>query len=174
VSWKQTGWLSGALAAAVILAALGWGVLHPSGTPSSPVVGQSAPDIRIDAYTGAPVSLSAYHGRAVVVNFWASWCAPCRQEQGPLESAAREWAGRVQFLGVDIQDSASSARAYAEQAQYPYPVGPAVPGVPAAYQVKSPPETFFINAQGTVAARFLGPLDGASIRSYLQLAGVGT
>jgi cytochrome c biogenesis protein CcmG/thiol:disulfide interchange protein DsbE len=127
VSWKQAAWLSGAIAAALILAGLGWGVLHPSGTPSSPVVGQTAPNLEVAAYNGPPVALDSFHGRAIVVNFWASWCAPCRQEQQPLKAAAQEWAGRVQFLGVDIQDSPSSARAYVQQAQYPYPVGPAVP-----------------------------------------------
>jgi len=80
--------------------------------------------------------------------------------------------GTVAFLGVDIQDSPAAAREYLRQAQYPYPVGQPVFAVPPAYGVKAPPETFFIDARGMVASRFLGPLDEGLIDRYLQLVGV--
>jgi cytochrome c biogenesis protein CcmG/thiol:disulfide interchange protein DsbE len=165
-------WVGGGVAASLLLAALGWGLLHPATIPTSSVVGQAAPDLTLRAIEGPSVRLSDFRGRAVVLNFWASWCAPCRQEQRALEDSALRWQGRVQFLGVDFEDDPAAAAGYQRQARYPYPVGPAQRGIPAAYAVSAPPETFFVDARGVVVARFLGPLDEPAIARYLQLAGV--
>ena len=130
---------------------------------------------------GAPIALDearfdrfvARSDLPVVVDFWASWCAPCRQEEGPLKAAAQRLQGRVAFLGVDFRDSPAAARATQDRAQYPYPVGPAADGVSALYGVTAPPETFFLDGRGLVLARFVGPLDTSLIDRYLQLVGVG-
>lgn len=171
LTWKRSAWGMAALVALIILAVLGWGLVHPAGTAASPVVGNPAPNLVVESYGGSPVSLDSLQGEPVVLNFWASWCAPCRQEAPALEAAARNLSGRVHFLGVDIQDSASSGARVAASDGYPYPMGPARGGVPPAYNVTAPPITFFINAHGIVVGRFLGPLDTASLHQYLQLAG---
>jgi cytochrome c biogenesis protein CcmG/thiol:disulfide interchange protein DsbE len=171
LNWKRSAWGMAALAALVVLGALGWGLLHPAGTAASPVVGNPAPNIVVQSYGGSRVSLDSMQGEPVVLNFWASWCAPCRQEAPALDSAAHRLAGRVHFLGVDIQDSASSGARMAASYGYPYPMGPARGGVPPAYAVTAPPITFFINAHGIVVGRFLGPVDATSLNQYLQLAG---
>jgi cytochrome c biogenesis protein CcmG, thiol:disulfide interchange protein DsbE len=168
----RLAWGAAGLAAVVLLAALGWGLVHPAGRQAEDVLGRPAPDVVVQSFEGTQVSLAGLRGRPVVLNFWASWCQPCRQEEGALKDAAQRRVGRVAFLGVDIQDSESSARTYLAMARYPYPVGPPASGVPSAYGVKAPPETFFINANGIVVARFLGPLDGGLIDRYLQLVGV--
>ncbi len=168
----RLAWGAAGLAAVLLLAALGWGLVHPAGRQAEAVLGRPAPDVVVQSFEGAQVSLVGLRGRPVVLNFWASWCQPCRQEEGPLKDAAQRWVGTVAFLGVNTQDSESSARAYLTRARYPYPVGPPVSGVPPAYGVKAPPETFFIDANGIVVARFLGPLDGALIDRYLQLVGI--
>jgi cytochrome c biogenesis protein CcmG/thiol:disulfide interchange protein DsbE len=157
-----------------LLAALAWGLGHPANTPTDTVLGRQAPEIVVQALdgNGGQLKLSDLRGRPAVVNFWASWCAPCRQEEGALKSAAQRWSGSVAFLGVDIQDSAAAARAYQAEVRYPYPVGQPVRGVPQSYGVKAPPETFFIDGRGVVVARFLGPLDAGLIERYLQLVGV--
>lgn len=170
--YATIGWIGGGLAAATVLGLLGWGLLHPSNVASSSVVGQAAPDLTLRTADGRGVRLSDFRGRPVVLNFWASWCAPCRQEEGPLKQAAARWQGRVQFLGVDFKDDQAAATAYERQAGYPYPVGPAERGIPSPYNVSAPPETFFIDAGGVVVGRFLGPLDEQSMARYLQLAGV--
>lgn len=169
----KLAWGAGGVAAAILIAGLGWGLAHPAGRQTEAVLGRPAPDIAVRSLDGGEVSLSALRGRPVVLNFWASWCVSCRQEEGALKAAAERWTGTVAFIGVDIQDSPGAARAYLTAAGYPYPVGPPVAGVPAAYGVKAPPETFFIDGRGVVAARFLGPLDGPAIDRYLQLVGVG-
>ncbi len=172
MSGRTLAWAGGAIAAALLLAALGWGLAHPRAGLNESVLGRPAPDIVVRGLDGGEVSLAAYRGKPVVLNFWASWCAPCRQEEGALKSAAQRWSRSAFFLGVNIQDSLAAARDYQDQAHYPYPVGQPVAGVPAAYGVKAPPETFFIDAQGVVVARFQGPLDERLIERYLQLVGV--
>ena len=168
----KLAWGVAGLAAVALLAALGWGLVHSASKQAETVLGRPAPDIVVQNLDGGRTSLAALRGRPVVLNFWASWCEPCRQEEGALKAAAQRRLGTVAFLGVDIQDSPAAARAYLTQARYPYPVGQPVFAVPAAYGVKAPPETFFIDARGMVAARFLGPLDEGLIDRYLQLLGV--
>ena len=166
------GWGVGAVLAAVLLAALGWGLAHPAERAPASVVGRPAPDLTIRAMDGSSVRLADLRGRPVVLNFWASWCAPCRQEAPVLAQAARSLGSRVAFLGVDFADSAQAARSYLTQTRYPYPVGTAVGGIPAEYGISSPPVTYFIDGRGVVVAHFSGPLDMSSIDRYLQLVGV--
>src|SRR5205823_6001403 len=83
--------------------------------------------------------------------------------------AARAHSGQVQFLGVDYKDSLDAARAYAAEQPHPYPLGSALGGVPNGFSVTGPPETYFIDSHGVVAARFLGPLDGQALARYLAL-----
>jgi cytochrome c biogenesis protein CcmG/thiol:disulfide interchange protein DsbE len=174
VSGRAIAWTAAAAGGAILVAALAWGLLHPANPTTAAVVGKPAPEIEVRALSGAAtVRLSDLRGRPVVLNFWASWCAPCRQEAPALTRAARTLASRVAFLGVDFADSTQAARAYLAQARYPYPVGTAVDGIPAEYGVTSPPVTYFIDRYGVVVAHFSGPLDLSSIQRYLQLAGVG-
>jgi cytochrome c biogenesis protein CcmG/thiol:disulfide interchange protein DsbE len=168
----RIAWAAAAAGAAVLVAALAWGLAHPAGGPADAVLGKTAPNLVVQSLDGSPASLSALRGRPVLLNFWASWCAPCRQEEGPLKAAAQRLQGRVAFLGVDFRDSPAAARATQDRAQYPYPVGPAADGVPALYGVTAPPETFFLDSRGVVIARFVGPLDPSLIDRYLQLVGV--
>jgi cytochrome c biogenesis protein CcmG, thiol:disulfide interchange protein DsbE len=169
VSARHAAWVGAGAAASVLLAAMAWGLAHPASTPADSVLGRTAPDVVVQGLDGGQASVAALRGQPVVVNFWASWCAPCRQEEGALKAAAQQWQGRVAFLGVNFRDSPEAARATQERVRYPYPVGPAAAGVPAAYGVTAPPETFFLDARGLVVARFVGPLDGALIDRYLQL-----
>ena len=173
MSGRVVAWAAAGLGCAVLIAALGWGLLHPANPTTGAVLGRPAPDIEVRALDGnAEVRLSDMRGRPVVLNFWASWCAPCRQEAPALAQAARSLGSRVAFLGVDFADSAQAARSYLAQTRYPYPVGPAVGGIPAEYGISSPPVTYFIDGRGVVVAHFSGPLDGSSIDRYLQLVGV--
>jgi len=173
VTARRAAWAAAGVAAAVLVAALAWGLAHPAGGPTSSVLGRPAPDLVVQDLDGAPASLAALRGRPVVLNFWASWCAPCRQEEVPLKDAAQRLEGRVAFLGVDFRDSPAAARATQDRVRYPYPVGPASAGVPALYGVTAPPETFFLDARGIVVARFIGPLDADLIDRYLQLVETG-
>lgn len=167
---RSVAWAAVLGTAALLLAAAAWGLVHPQGSPAPGLVGRPAPALVVRAFDGQTLSLESLRGRPVVLNFWASWCAPCRQEDRSLQQSAREHS-EVAFLGVAIRDSSSAARAYAEETRHPYPLGEAAGDI-APFGVTGPPETFFITPSGLVAARFAGPVDGPTLARYLQLLGV--
>jgi cytochrome c biogenesis protein CcmG/thiol:disulfide interchange protein DsbE len=154
--------------AVFVMVGLGWGLAHAFQAAPKTLVGQAAPDLALRALDGRQVALADLRGTPVVLNFWASWCVPCRQEAPALNAAARKYVRRVQFLGADIQDTDKAARAFQAQFQVPYPVGPIIRGSRFDYGVTGPPETFFIDRGGVVISKVLGPMDTHSLAVYLS------
>lgn len=152
----------------MLLGTFGWGLLHPAGTSPSPLVGKAAPSITIASLDGSELSVPSQDGMPMVVNFWASWCVPCKQEAPVLNAAARDYAGRVQFIGVDIQDSDSAGRAYQAEVRSPYPVGPSIAGSYLHWGVTAPPETFFVGPQGIVLSKIVGPVDRQRLEAHIS------
>ena len=163
------------------------GTSSSPGTPGSgPVVGvgDPAPGFVLPSVTGgAPVDLHALgvdRHRPVVLNFFASWCAPCRQETPLLAEAARSEAARgspVQFVGVDGADPPADAVPFIQGAGITYPVGrDAVFHVTqAVYGLSGEPNTFYIDAHGTVVGRTVGPVTQAGLDRWLRrLGGAGS
>lgn len=112
--------------------------------------------------------------RPVVLNFYASWCTPCRRETPLLAAAARtERAERspVQFVGVDVADNPAAAIPFLRQAGVSYPVGAdaELRVATAVYHLSAEPDTFFIGASGVVVGRHLGALDAVELRSWLRV-----
>ncbi|MFQ5945074.1 MAG: TlpA family protein disulfide reductase [Anaerolineae bacterium] len=158
----------------LILAALGLLfllLLYALGTrvPGS-LEGRPAPDFTLALFDGREISLSDLRGQVVVVNFWASWCSPCRKEAPLLEEAWRSYGDRgVVFLGVDYVDTESEARAYLRQFGITYPNGPDRGSlIGRAFGITGVPETFFIDPQGKVAFAFPIPIDRASLTAALE------
>lgn len=124
----------------------------------------TAPDFTVEDLSGAPVTLSHYRGTPVVLNFWASWCGPCKNEMPAFNTAWQEYGDRVQFLMVNLTDSyqetLESAKAFLDTVDYGFPVffDTKLEGA-AAYGVTGIPATYFINAEGLVAARAVQALD---------------
>jgi cytochrome c biogenesis protein CcmG/thiol:disulfide interchange protein DsbE len=168
---RVIAWVAGGGIAGVLLVSLGWGLVHASNKLPPSLLGRTAPEITVAALDGRQVKLSAFRGTPLVVNFWASWCVPCRQEAPVLNAGATAYAGRVQFIGVDIQDTDSAARAYQAEFMSPYPVGPAITGSYRDWGVSAPPETFFIDRQGVVVTKIVGPLDRNRLTVYIGLLG---
>lgn len=169
--WLRIGWVVGGGLAGLLLVSLGWGLVHPANPAPSTLVGRVAPELTIATLDGRELNLASFRGTPLVVNFWASWCVPCKQEAPVLNAAAREHEGRVQFVGVDIQDSDSAARAYQADIQAPYPVGPAIHGSYLQWGVTGPPETFFVNRQGLVISKIVGPVDRQRLEVYMSQLG---
>jgi thiol-disulfide isomerase/thioredoxin len=111
------------------------------------------------------VDLAALRGRPLVLNFWASWCGPCRAEQRGLERASRELApAGVGFVGVNVRDDRAAAAAYLAEFAVSYPSLYDRPGdfvqALGADAPPAPPTTLVVDAEGRIAARVLGVLPG--------------
>jgi cytochrome c biogenesis protein CcmG/thiol:disulfide interchange protein DsbE len=116
--------------------------------------------------TGAPTSLSDYRGTVVVLNFWASWCVPCRDESPLLQ----RWHERIRsqggtVLGVNVLDVRSDARAFVEEYGLTYPMlRDCSSDCSEAFGVIGYPETFVIDRRGRIAAVTHGPVDESDLR----------
>lgn len=144
-----------------------WGLQHAA-LANPPILGKPAPHLAIETTAGQQVRVWELQGKPVVVNFWASWCGPCAQEL-PVLSNASVTHPEVAFVGADNQDTTSGFRNFEEQHPHAYPSGPIVMGTYQSYGVAGLPVTFFIDAQGVVAASFSGPLDQGTLDHYLGL-----
>ena len=158
--------LTGLLVAALgLLGSLAIGFTRDPGVVTSPLVGRPAPSFSLTSLDGATVSLVELRGQPLVVNFWASWCLPCRAEAPLLQRAAADYAGRgVEVLGIVYQDSAENARAFMREYGQTYP-GLLDPDGRTAldYGVFGIPETYFIDQRGRIVSKQTGPLDWASL-----------
>jgi cytochrome c biogenesis protein CcmG, thiol:disulfide interchange protein DsbE len=168
---RTVAWLGAGLGVLVLFGGLAWGLAHPA-NPGNSLLGRTAPEIAVQSLDGGLVRLSDLRGRPVVLNFWASWCAPCQAEAEALKQAAESRSAQVAFLGVNFKDAPDAARAFQERNRLPYPTGPAAAGIPPEYGPVQPPVTYFIDRGGVAVARFDGPLTSTLIDRYLQLAGV--
>jgi cytochrome c biogenesis protein CcmG/thiol:disulfide interchange protein DsbE len=151
----------------ILVLSLSWGLQHAA-LANPPVLGKTAPRLAIETTGGQQVRLWELQGKPVVVNFWASWCAPCVQELPVLSTAASNHP-EVAFVGVDNQDTMTGFQSFEQSHPHPYPAGPIVTGTYQSYGVAGLPATFFIDAHGVVAASFSGPLDQATLDHYLGL-----
>ena len=134
-------------------------------------VGQPAPDFTLDTLDEGQVTLSGFKGKAVLINFWASWCAPCREETPDLVKAynAHHAEGLV-ILGVNMTsiDTVSDAKSFVAEFQIPYPVPLDRDGkVAALYRVSGIPTSFFINRQGMMTHVQIGKLTAEQIEQFL-------
>ena len=155
------------LVGGVLMLSLAWGLQHAA-LASPPLLGRTAPELGIQTQAGQQVRVGGLRGQPVVLNFWASWCAPCVQELPVLSDGAAAHP-MVGFLGADNQDTASGFTSFEASHGHPYPVGPIIEGSYQSYGVAGLPATFFIDPQGHVAASFSGPLDKVTLDRYLAL-----
>ena len=114
-------------------------------------------------------------GTPVVLNFWASWCPPCREESPLLERTWRQYEGRgVLFVGVDTQDTEVDARAYIEEFGLSFPNGLDADGeITVAYGVVGLPVTFFIGSDGVVKSRWVGALTESQLLPWVEELAAG-
>jgi thiol-disulfide isomerase/thioredoxin len=120
-----------------------------------------APAIRGETLDGKDLDVSAMRGKVVVLNFWASWCAPCRAESPALVAVAKQTAPLgVSFVGVNFKDERGPARRFADVHDVPYPSLFDQPGVILTRLIKyvpqQPPSTLLLDRSGRIAALFSG------------------
>lgn len=130
-----------------------------------------APPFAFTTFEGETISLDDLRGKGVVLNFWASWCDPCRDEAALLEATwRREQDNGVVFIGLDYLDQEPAAKAYLAEYGVTYPNGPDLRSDAARrYGIKGVPETFFIDPEGKITEIVIGPIvSDSQMEQYLQ------
>ena len=136
------------------------------------------PDFTGTSLTGDPVKLSGYRGQTVVLNFWGSWCSPCREEAPTLALLAKQDSAKgVAFLGDDVSDTPANALAFTGKENIPYrsinDQGSAVAGqISQVVPVKDTPTTVVIDKTGHVAAFIVGTVSYGQLSTFITDAAV--
>ncbi|MCB0114605.1 MAG: TlpA family protein disulfide reductase [Caldilineaceae bacterium] len=179
-------WTPVFLAMVTLLGLLGWGLFRQQGGVSSfgtndgpftvETLQKPASDFAgalYDPFRGqSDVQLSDFRGEVVVVNFWASWCPPCRDEAPILEQTWRKYKEQgVVFLGVDIWDTEQDARAYMEEFGITFPNLIDERGrIAVEYGLTGVPETYFVTPDGMISRRVIGAINRTTLEQNIEEA----
>jgi cytochrome c biogenesis protein CcmG/thiol:disulfide interchange protein DsbE len=137
---------------------------------AQPVERGAAPQFTLQLFDGGTLSLADLRGKVVVVNFWASWCQPCRLEAPVLEQVWRKYKDRgVVFVGVDYVDTEADARAYMKEFDLTYPNGPDIgTEISRQYHIQGVPETYFIGKDGQLYGNHIGPISEPILTAKIE------
>ncbi len=161
-------WTAAGLAAAAA-AALAIGLQNRTDTP------RPAPPLPRQTLQRPAVTLAGLRGRPVLVNFWASWCYPCRREAPALAAFARSPAGHGHLIGVDTGDDTRAAERFIARYGWGFPVLRDADSTTAVgYGAVGLPTTVAVDGRGRIAARLLGAQTQASLTRALRTAAAGT
>jgi cytochrome c biogenesis protein CcmG/thiol:disulfide interchange protein DsbE len=159
------------LAVLPVLLLLGYGFRTDPRKIPSPLIGKPAAPFTLKTFDGEPLTLEAFRGRVVVINFWASWCYPACYEEAP--ALARAWHAYkdrgVMIVGIDIQDKEEAARKFLNQFGLTFPNAPDPMGrVSVDYGVYGVPETFFIDRAGRVRWKHVGAVTDGMVQERIE------
>lgn len=163
-SWR---WRALAFALIVLLALIG--AILTSGRAAPPGAAPGFSVARL-GQAGSTISLSDFRGRPVVMNFFASWCPPCRDELPTLSAAQRRVGGSVAFVGIDVSDSTPAALDLVRSSGVSYALGvdPDYKVADSLYHLRGLPSTVFIDAKGNVSGTVLGQLSPRVLADRLK------
>lgn len=140
-----------------------------AGLTEGPLAGYLAPDFTLAGVDGEEVTLADYRGRPVVLNFWATWCFPCRAEIPHLQAASVKYNGRAVIVGVNQGEDGATIAPFTRELGMSYPL--LLDGdsrVNRLYSVNALPTTIFIGADGVVKQVFLGILTQAVLEDQIE------
>ncbi len=156
-------WITIAVAVGIGSLALAWTMLDAQTI-------RSAPDFTLTGYDGTVYHYADLRGKVIVLNFWASWCGPCRAEASGLQQTWRDLQDRdVIFLGVAQGDTPEHARAYLDEYHITYPNGPDT-GLVQAFGVQGLPTTIVIDRKGNISATMLAGVEPSDLRARIEAA----
>lgn len=138
-------------------------------SPYKFTAGTPAPDFSLQSVDGGSVSLADFRGKTLVVNFWATWCPPCRSEMPDMEQVYTERKDDVVVLAVNVQEARAPVRDFADKYRLSFPILMDTAGeVTQSFGVQSLPTTFFIDKEGKVASFNMGALNKSAIGRKLE------
>ncbi|MGH8929849.1 MAG: TlpA family protein disulfide reductase [Egibacteraceae bacterium] len=146
----------------------GWRTSAPS-LDLTPTAQRPLPEVTLTGFGGGPdVALASYRGRPLVLNLWATWCAPCVEEMPAFQQVASSAEGTVAFLGVDVMDTPSRAEPFVEKLGITYDLA-IDPTREFAISIGAVgmPTTLLVNADGTIVYRHRGPLESDELRRLI-------
>lgn len=144
-------------------------LLQQAAPNPGPAVGRAAVAFNVQTLDGKPISLETFRGKPLIVNFFASWCDPCRDEM-PLinELATKSAKDGYAVLGIAVEDSRAAITEYIKEAKISFPVALDLNStVKRSYRIFGPPATFFIDGQGVIREIALGPITSESARNAM-------
>jgi thiol-disulfide isomerase/thioredoxin len=138
-----------------------------------PTVGSPVPDFELTRLDGISQQLSKLKGTPVLINFWATWCAPCKEEMPMLERYSKQYAGKLVVLGVDSEEEINLVQPFIQGMEITFPILLDQSGsVSDRYFVKDFPYTFFVDQDGILRGQHLGLLSEDYLVRYLQTIGI--
>lgn len=171
--WRQRRWLllTVVVGAVALLGLLYWGMVRGPSTQ----VGKSVPlkgpaqDFSVTTLDGQTLKLSDLRGKVVVLNVWASWCGPCKDEAGELNRSYDLYKGRdVAFLGIAFNDDTDPMRQFVKQYKVAYPVALDPEGrISIGLGITGVPETYLIDPQGNLTQKWVGPITAQQLNGLL-------
>lgn len=178
---KQTKTIIAIVIFAVFLAVVYWGYttlsqsFNPQNSTNSAPTDelQAAPDFTVFDQAGNPVKLSDFAGQPVVINFWASWCPPCKSEMPHFNTVYQDQQDEVVFLMIDQVDGQRETQAkglqYVTDQGFDFPIYfDTKLEASTAYGISSIPTTLFINPDGKIVSGYRGAIDEATLRSGIE------
>ncbi len=165
-----------ALMIAPLLALFAYGFMRDARYIRSPLIAKPAAPFSLTLFDGSTLELENLRGKAVFLNFWASWCPPCRAEARDLEAAWQKVKNdNIVYIGVALQDTDENARAFLKEFDVSYPNGRDDSGrIAVDYGVWGIPESFFIDPQGRITYKHTGGIHAALVETKLAEALKGT
>ena len=174
---KKTIITAGILIVLICLAVLGYNALSGSFSPevheNTSNNTTKAPDFQVFTSEGESVTLSGFEGRPVVVNFWATWCPPCKEELPDFNSAFKEYGDRVEFMMINLTDeneeTIDKVQKFVAEEGYEFPVYyDTLYSATATYGVRSIPMTVFVDKQGRISRGFMGMISEEVLVKNIQ------
>jgi cytochrome c biogenesis protein CcmG/thiol:disulfide interchange protein DsbE len=155
----------------LVLAAVG-GVVAAEIATSGGQAPRPAPALPTEVLSGHRVDLESLRGKPALINFWASWCGPCKQEAPELRRFSQQISHRASLVGVDWNDRPDNARAFIAQSDWRYPVLRDSSGeVGNSYGLNGLPTTFVLDSSGRIVQKLQGPQTGSSLSRAVASAG---
>ncbi|MBW7652049.1 redoxin domain-containing protein [Anoxybacillus sp. ST4] len=134
-------------------------------------IGMKAPDFSLETIDGKTVQLSQFHGKIVIVNFWATWCPPCRAEMPDMQTFYEKYHNQVEIVAVNVmvRDSREKVSQFIKDYRLTFPVVLDVDGhVMKQYEIQPIPTSFIIDRQGMIREKQIGPMSYEQMVQYVE------